>query len=73
MKRPVVAGTALLLAPATCAGTANASCIRMTAVERNARAAIVFDGIALSGPTTTGIQLSASCAIARVTAPTSFG
>jgi hypothetical protein len=36
--------------------TAGASCIRMTASEQRARADVIFDGVALEGPTATGVQ-----------------
>lgn len=36
--------------------TAAASCIATTPAEQRARAHVVFDGIALEGPTATGVQ-----------------
>jgi hypothetical protein len=33
-----------------------ASCIAMSPAEQRARAAVVFDGVALDGPTATGVQ-----------------
>jgi hypothetical protein len=42
---------ALLLATA-----GRASCILTTAAEQRARADVIFDGVALEGPTATGIQ-----------------
>jgi hypothetical protein len=47
---------AILLAAAVGAATASASCIRMTAAEQRARAGVIFDGVALEGPTATGVQ-----------------
>jgi hypothetical protein len=35
---------------------ARASCVPMTASEQRARASVIFDGIALEGPTATGVQ-----------------
>ncbi len=45
------AALALLTATA-----ASASCIAMTPAEQRARAQVIFDGVALEGPTATGIQ-----------------
>jgi hypothetical protein len=36
--------------------TASASCVRTTDAEQRARAHVIFDGVALDGPTATGIQ-----------------
>ena len=47
---------AALIAAAVLASTASASCIRMTPAEQRARADVIFDGVALEGPTSTGIQ-----------------
>jgi hypothetical protein len=52
---------ALLLAVATTAAlllaaAGRASCIAATAAEQRARADVIFDGVALEGPTATGIQ-----------------
>jgi hypothetical protein len=41
----------LVLAP-----SAEASCVPMTAAQQRARAHVVFDGVALDGPTATGIE-----------------
>lgn len=51
-------GLALLVAvsAAALASTASASCIRMTAAEQRARAQVIFEGVALEGPTATGVQ-----------------
>ena len=38
------------------ASAAEASCIPSTPAQQRARAAVIFDGIALEGPTATGIQ-----------------
>ena len=46
-----LATSALLLA-----GAASASCIVQTPAEQRARADVIFDGIALEGPTATGVQ-----------------
>jgi hypothetical protein len=46
-----VAVGGLLLAP-----IAQASCIFQTAAEQRARADVIFDGVALEGPTATGAQ-----------------
>lgn len=43
--------TALVLA-----ATASASCIVATTAEQRARADVIFDGIALEGPSATGVQ-----------------
>jgi hypothetical protein len=38
------------------ATAAQASCIQQSAAERRARADVIFDGVALEGPTATGVQ-----------------
>ena len=38
------------------AAVAEASCIAMSPAERRARADVIFDGVALEGPTATGVQ-----------------
>jgi hypothetical protein len=38
------------------ASTAQASCVPMTAAQQRARASVIFNGVALQGPTSTGIQ-----------------
>jgi hypothetical protein len=38
------------------ASTAQASCVPMTAAQQRARADVIFNGVALEGPTATGIQ-----------------
>lgn len=47
---------AALVAAAVLASTASASCIPMTPAEQRARADVIFDGVALEGPTSTGVQ-----------------
>jgi hypothetical protein len=47
---------AIALAALTLSSVASASCIRSTPAEQRARAQVVFDGVALEGPTATGIQ-----------------
>jgi len=44
--------TAMLVA----ATAAPALCIRQTAAQQRARADVIFDGVALEGPTATGVQ-----------------
>ena len=48
----IVAALAAAVHPAE----AVASCVRQTAAEQRARADVIFDGIALEGPTATGVQ-----------------
>jgi hypothetical protein len=38
------------------ASAAQASCLFMTAAEQRARAQVILDGVALEGPTATGVQ-----------------
>jgi hypothetical protein len=45
-----------LAASAVLASAAQASCIPMTAAQQRARADVIFNGLALEGPTATGIQ-----------------
>jgi hypothetical protein len=47
---------ALMTAALVLAAAARASCVPMTAAEQRARADVIFDGIALEGPTATGVQ-----------------
>jgi hypothetical protein len=47
---------AALLAGGTAVVPAHGLCVRMSAAEQFARAQVVFDGVALVGPTATGIQ-----------------
>ena len=55
-KRSVLWLIALVTAALVLASTARASCVRTTAAEQRARADVIFDGLALEGPTATGIQ-----------------
>jgi hypothetical protein len=55
-RRTACAAAASLLAAAVFSSVSYASCIGMTPAQQRARADVVFDGIALSGPTPTGIQ-----------------
>ena len=55
LERRVVA-LGVSVATLAVAGSAGASCVRMTAAEQRARADIVFDGVALDGATATGIE-----------------
>jgi len=48
----LVLATAALVVVAS----AHASCLPTTAAEQRARADVIFDGIALEGPTATGVQ-----------------
>lgn len=54
-KRVLVVG-ASVIAVLVGAATAEASCIFQTAAEQRARAEVIFDGVALDGPTATGVQ-----------------
>ena len=56
MTRRVLVVGASVLAALVGAATAEASCIFQTAAEQRARADVVFDGVALEGPTATGVQ-----------------
>jgi hypothetical protein len=51
-------GLALLVVAiaALLATSAHASCIPMTSAEQRVRADVIFDGVALEGPTATGVQ-----------------
>lgn len=48
--------TASVAAFAIPTSTAYASCLYMTPAQQRARANVIFDGVALEGPTSTGIQ-----------------
>jgi len=48
--------TTALISLALMASTASASCVLLTAAEQRARADVIFDGVALDGPTATGVQ-----------------
>jgi hypothetical protein len=54
--RAVPVFIAVLIAASVVAGAARASCIKMSASEQRARADVIFDGVALDGPTATGVQ-----------------
>ncbi len=56
MKRISFSITALVLVAVALAAAAYASCVPMTRAEQRARAQVIFDGVALEGPTATGIQ-----------------
>jgi hypothetical protein len=56
MRRHIVVALALFVASAVAATTASASCIFLTAAQKRARADVIFDGVALQGPTATGVQ-----------------
>lgn len=53
LKRGIVA---VALIAAVAPGVASASCILMTPAEQRARARVIFEGVALDSPTTTGVQ-----------------
>jgi hypothetical protein len=54
--RLTVSVAAALATLALGAAAAQASCIFMTAAEQRARADVIFDGVALEGPTASGVQ-----------------
>jgi hypothetical protein len=56
MTRRLLILVAMLAGVGVLASTAQASCIPMTAAQQRARADVIFDGVALQGPTATGIQ-----------------
>ena len=56
MKRTPLSAVALLLLAGMLTVTAYASCVSMTVAQQRARAQVIFDGVALEGPTATGIQ-----------------
>jgi len=56
MRRLVLLLTASVIAVAVLAAAAQASCVPTTAAQQRARANVIFDGIALEGPTATGVQ-----------------
>jgi hypothetical protein len=55
-KRLLPALIVVVTATSVLAGSARASCIAMSAAEQRAQAAVIFDGVALEGPTATGVQ-----------------
>ena len=56
MGRLAVSLFSLAAASLLLAATANASCAPQTRAEQRARADVIFDGVALEGPTATGVQ-----------------
>jgi hypothetical protein len=56
MNRRLLVFVATLAGVGVLASTAQASCLPMTAAQQRARANVIFDGVALQGPTATGIQ-----------------
>ena len=56
MTRRAVTLAAVIAAILVGTATARASCIFQTPAEQRARAAVIFDGVALEGPTATGVQ-----------------
>ena len=55
-KRFIVPVAAALLLSAAFAASAAASCIPSTPAQQRARADVIFNGVALEGPTATGVQ-----------------
>ena len=53
MKRALIL---ILVLGAALPGVASASCIPLTPAQQRARADVIFDGVALEGPTTSGVQ-----------------
>ncbi len=56
MRRLVLVLIASVIAVTVLAAAAQASCVPTTAAQQRARADVVFDGVALEGPTATGVQ-----------------
>jgi len=56
MRRLVLLLIASVIAVTVLAAAAQASCIPTTAAQQRTRAAVIFDGVALEGPTATGVQ-----------------
>jgi hypothetical protein len=56
MTRRALTLAALIAAALVGTATAQASCIFETSVQQRARADVIFDGVALEGPTATGVQ-----------------
>jgi hypothetical protein len=54
--RFVLAVLAAVVLAAMFVSAANASCVRATVAEQRARADVIFDGVAIEGPTSTGVQ-----------------
>lgn len=55
-RKLLIACVAAAVTAALLASTAQASCIRSSPTEQRARASVIFDGVALDGPTRTGVQ-----------------
>jgi hypothetical protein len=56
MSRLASLAVAGAIGSAILAAAAGASCIPMSSAEQRARADVIFDGVALQGPTATGVQ-----------------
>lgn len=56
MRKLISLTVAVAAAGAILATAARASCIPMSPVEQRARADVIFDGVAVQGPTATGVQ-----------------
>jgi hypothetical protein len=56
MRRLASLAVAVTICGAIYAATAEASCIAMSPAEQRARADVIFDGVALEGPTAIGVQ-----------------
>src|SRR5436309_10991132 len=56
MRKRVAVAFVVVATTAVLATSALASCIVMTPAEQRARAEVIFDGVALEGPTATGVQ-----------------
>jgi hypothetical protein len=54
--RLLVSCSAAAVTAAILASAASASCIPTTAAQQRARASVIFEGVALEGPTRTGVQ-----------------
>jgi hypothetical protein len=54
--KPLTFCFAAAVAAAVLAATAAASCLPSTPAQQRARASVIFEGIALEGPTPTGVQ-----------------
>lgn len=56
MTRRIMFPFITLIAALVLTATAHASCILVTPADQRARADVIFDGVALEGPTSTGVQ-----------------
>jgi hypothetical protein len=56
LRQPRVFVFSVVLASLVLTPSATASCVPMTAAQQRARAHIIFNGVALDGPTATGIE-----------------